>query len=86
VGEAFLGPTRNPLTADLAPPDLMGRYFGLQSMMFSGGFGLANGLGGVGLDISFRGTWIVGGLAAASAVAWSLRLDHTIPTAVRLSP
>jgi MFS family permease len=50
VGEAFLGPTRNPLTADLAPPELMGRYFGLQSMMFTGGFGLANGLGGVGLD------------------------------------
>jgi MFS family permease len=86
VGEAFLGPTRNPLTADMAPPELMGRYFGLQSMMFMGGFGVANGLGGVGLDVSYRGTWMVGSIAALAAMAWSIRLDRTIPAAVRLSP
>jgi MFS family permease len=86
LGECFLGPVRNPLTAELAPPELMGRYFGLATMMFQGGFGFANVLGGVGLDISFRGLWAVGVVVMIAAVGWSLRLDRTIPHAVRLSP
>jgi MFS family permease len=86
VGEAFLGPTRAPLTADLAPPELMGRYFGLQSMMFQGGFGVATAIGGAGLDISLRGTWATGAVLAALAALWCVRLDRRIPHAVRLSP
>ena len=86
IGEAFLGPTRAPLTADLAPPELMGRYFGLQSMMFQGGFGVATAVGGAGLDVSLRGTWLVGGVLAALAAWWCVMLDRRIPKAVRLSP
>jgi MFS family permease len=86
VAECLLGPTRNPLTADLAPPELVGRYFGLQSMLFQGGFGAATALGGTALDWSFRGTWIAGALCALAAAAWSMRLDRHIPGAVRLSP
>lgn len=86
VGEAFLGPTRAPLTADLAPPELLGRYFGLQSMMFQGGFGIATAVAGAGLDVSLRGTWIVGGVLAAAAALWCLDLDRRIPSGVRLSP
>ena len=86
IGEAFLGPTRAPLTADLAPPELMGRYFGLQSMMFQGGFGMATAIGGAGLDVSLRGTWLVGGVLAVVAAWWCVMLDRRIPKAVRLSP
>ena len=86
IGEAFLGPTRAPLTADLAPPELMGRYFGLQSMMLQGGLGLAAAIGGAGLDISLRGTWAAGAVVAAVATWWCVMLDRRIPAAVRLSP
>lgn len=86
IGEAFLGPTRAPLTADLAPPELIGRYFGLQMMMFQGGFGVATAVGGAGLDISLRGTWIFGALLAVAAAWWCVLLDRRIPTGVRLSP
>ena len=64
----------------------MGRYFGLQSMMFQGGFGVATAVGGAGLDVSLRGTWLVGGVLAALAAWWCVMLDRRIPKAVRLSP
>ena len=86
IGEALMGPTRAPLTADLAPPELIGRYFGLQSMMFQGGFGVATAVGGAGLDFSLRGTWLVGLVLASTTTWWCLMLDRQIPKAVRLSP
>jgi MFS family permease len=85
-GEAIIGPIRGPMTADLAPPQLLGRYFGLQSMMFMGGFGLSNGIAGALLDRSLRGTWIVGAAIAALAGVWALRLDRLVPSHARLSP
>jgi MFS family permease len=86
LGEALLGPTRGPLTADLAPPQLLGRYFGLQMMMFQGGFGLSSAIAGVALDFSLRGTWVFGAVLAALGVAWAVRLDRLVPAAFRLSP
>ena len=46
-GEAVLGAVRQPLTSDLAPPALVGRYFGLSVMVFQGCMGLANTIGGI---------------------------------------
>lgn len=86
LGESCLGPTRGPLTADLAPPHLLGRYFGLQMMMFQGGFGLSSAIAGIGLDISLRGTWIFGACLAVCGIGWALRLDRIVPSTVRLSP
>ncbi len=86
LGESCLGPTRGPLTADLAPPHLLGRYFGLQMMMFQGGFGLSSAIAGIGLDISLRGTWVFGAVLAVLGIGWALRLDRIIPPNVRLSP
>jgi MFS family permease len=86
LGECFLGPTRTPLTADLAPPHLIGRYYGLASVMFQGGMGIAQAVGGVGLDWSTWGMWTIGLAIAVAGTVWSLRLDRQIPAAVRLSP
>ncbi len=86
LAECFLGPVRNPLTAELAPPALLGRYFGLAAMMFQGGFGFANVMGGVGLDRSLSGLWIVGAVLMVLAFVWSLRSAHHIPSTSRLSP
>ncbi len=86
LGEACLGPTRGPLTADLAPPHLLGRYFGMQMMMFQGGFGLSSAIAGFGLAVSLRGTWVFGAVLAIVAMVWAVRLDRLAPKAVRLSP
>ncbi len=86
LGEAIMGPTRGPLTADLAPAHMLGRYFGLQSMMFTGGFGLSAGIAGALLDFSLSGTWIAGATFAALAGAWAIRLDRLVPQHARISP
>ncbi len=86
LAECFFGPVRNPLTAELAPPHLLGRYFGLGGMLFQGGFGLSNVLGGVGLDRSVTGLWIVGAVIMAVAFVWAMRLDRLVPAASRMSP
>ncbi len=86
LGEACLGPTRGPLTADLAPPQLLGRYSGLQTMLFQGGFGISIGLGGLMLDVSFRGTWILGAVLAVAGAVWAFQMNHIIPEHARISP
>ncbi|MCB0982943.1 MAG: MFS transporter, partial [Ilumatobacter sp.] len=51
-GEAILGAVRMPLTADLAPPTLIGRYYGLSTMVFQACMGLANTIGGATMGVS----------------------------------
>src|SRR5204863_614301 len=58
-GEAVLGAVRQPLTSDLAPPELVGRYFGLAAMVFQGCMGLANTIGGIVLDHSMSAVWLI---------------------------
>ena len=41
--EAVLGAVRQPLTSDLAPPELIGRYFGLMTMVFQGCGNISSG-------------------------------------------
>jgi MFS family permease len=85
VGEALLGAIRQPLTSDLAPLPLVGRYFGLAAMVFQGGMGTANAVGGALMDRSLRGIWLVGGLIAAYAMIYSLVLDRQIDPKLALS-
>jgi MFS family permease len=84
-GEAVLGAVRQPLTSDLAPPQLMGRYFGLSAMVFQGSMGLANTVGGVVLEHSASAVWLIPLGASLAGVAGSLALRHRIPAHVALS-
>ena len=78
-GEAVLGAVRQPLTSDLAPPELVGRYFGLTTMVFQGCMGLANTIGGIVMDHSLSAVWLIPLGASIAGVVGSLALQHRIP-------
>lgn len=84
-GEAILGAVRQPLTSDLAPPDLVGRYHGLATMVFQGSMGLANALGGIVMQYSLKLVWLVPLGASAAGVAGSLALRRRIPPHLAVS-
>jgi predicted MFS family arabinose efflux permease len=85
-GEAVLGAVRQPLTSDLAPPELIGRYFGLMTMVFQGCMGAANSIGGVVLQRSATMVWVIPLTASLFGVAGSMALRHRIPANVAISP
>ncbi len=82
-GETVLAAVRQPLTAELAPRELVGRYFGLAAMVFQGSMGAATAMGGVLMDQSLRSVWIVAGAFATFGVLASLALRRRIPATMR---
>jgi MFS family permease len=84
-GESVLGAVRQPLTSDLAPPELVGRYFGLAAMVFNGCMGVANMLGGLVLERSRSAVWLIPLLASLAGVAGSRSLRHRIPAHAAIS-
>lgn len=78
-GEAILGAVRMPLTADLAPPTLMGRYYGLSTMVFQACMGLANTIGGATMGVSLSLVWVIPLVASVLGVLGSLSLRRRIP-------
>ena len=84
-GEAVLGAVRMPLTADLAPPALTGRYFGLSTMVFQVCMGLANTIGGSVMGTSLSAVWVVPLVFSVLGVAGSLALRSRIPAAAAIT-
>ncbi|MEZ5250571.1 MAG: MFS transporter [Ilumatobacteraceae bacterium] len=84
-GEAILGAVRQPLTADLAPPELMGRSYGLSTMVFQACMGFANTIGGLVMDRSLTLVWLIPLGASIAGVAATLALRRTIPAHVAVS-
>ena len=84
-GEALLGVVRIPLTSDLAPPQLVGRYYGLAAMVFQGCMGLANTIGGVVMQHSVKLVWLVPMAASLLGVIGALSLRRHIPRRIALS-
>ena len=84
-GEAVLGAVRQPLTSDLAPPNLVGRYYGLATMVFQGSMGLANTLGGIVMQHSLKLVWLVPLVASMAGVVGSLALRRRIPAHLAIS-
>ena len=84
-GESVMGAVRQPLTSDLAPPELVGRYFGLAAMVFQGCMGLANAIGGAVMDHSRRAVWLIPLVASVAGVVGSLALRRRIPAPIALS-
>ena len=65
LGEMIVVPTATALTADLAPPELRGRYMGVLGLTWNVGFGIGPILGGVITDqIAPRALWPITGSAA----------------------
>jgi MFS family permease len=78
-GESVLGAVRQPLTSDLAPAHLVGRYFGLAAMVFQGCMGLASILGGLAMSRSVHLVWWIPFVASVCGVGGSLALRRRIP-------
>lgn len=78
-GESILGAVRQPLTSDLAPDSLMGRYHGLATMVFQIGMGLALAIGGPVMDYSIDVVWYVPLAVSALGAASVWQIRHRIP-------
>jgi MFS family permease len=75
IGETFIAAVRQPFTAELAPDELMGRYYGLAAMVFQGSMGTASAIGGTLLDGPLSRLWIVAGGISVAGVLASLLLS-----------
>ena len=85
-GESVLGAVRQPLTSDLAPPRLVGRYFGLSVMVFQACMGVANTIGGTVMERSMSAVWLIPLGASLAGVVGTLSLRRHIPEHVAINP
>lgn len=85
-GEALLGAVRQPLTSDLAPPEVVGRYFGLAAMVFQGSMGMANALGGFVMQRSLDVVWLLPLATALCGALGTTWLGRRVPAHVAFSP
>jgi MFS family permease len=84
-GESVLGAVRNPLTSDLATPQLVGRYFGLSTMVFQACVGFANSIGGILMQHSLGFVWVIPLVVSIAGVLGSYALRHRIPAHLAVS-
>lgn len=84
-GEAILGAVRQPLTSDLAPAELVGRYFGFAGMVFQACMGAAVATGGAVLAHSASLLWLVPLFGSLAGIAGLFALRHRIPEHAAIS-
>jgi MFS family permease len=86
VAECLHGAVNNPLVADLAPPNLIGRYMALRTSAWQVGFLAGPTLGSLLLVRSPTALWCGAAGACAVAAAGFLLLERRIPRNVAVSP
>jgi MFS family permease len=79
IGECAQFIVVGPLVADLAPPQLLGRYLSLYGLSFTAAVALGPAVGGVLLATSPDAVWWGGALAVALTGAVLLRLGDRLP-------
>jgi MFS family permease len=86
IAECLHGAVNNPLVADLAPPNLVGRYMALRTSAWQVGFLAGPALGSLLLVRSPTALWSVAAGACAFSAAGFLVLERRIPRNVAVSP
>jgi MFS family permease len=86
VAECLHGAVNNPLVADLAPPNLIGRYMALRTSAWQVGFLAGPTLGSLLLVRSPTALWCGAAGACAVTAAGFLLLERRIPRNVAVSP
>jgi MFS family permease len=86
VGECFHGTVQNALIADLARPDLLGRYLALNGFGFQLGGAAGRAIGGFALAFAPNGLWLAAAAIALGVGAAALVLDRALPEHVRRTP
>ena len=83
VGECLHAPNQGALVADLAVPELRGRYFALSTYSYAVGFTVGPAVGGLLLGVSPTALWGLAAVACLAAGAASLALERRLPVALR---
>jgi MFS family permease len=86
IGECLHGIVHGPLTADLAPPSLVGRYMAFGSQSWQVGWIIGPAIGGFMLQHAPNALWpIAAGLNVVAALA-ALSLERYLPRSVARAP
>jgi MFS family permease len=86
VGECLHGAVNNPLIADLAPPQLIGRYMALRTSSWQIGFLAGPALGSIVLARSPAALWCGAAVVCALAAVGFLLLERRIPPELAVAP
>jgi MFS family permease len=86
LAECIHGAVLNPLIADLAPPELMGRYMGLRTSSFQLGYLVGPTVGSLVLAGSPEGLWLGCAVACACASAGFLAVGRRAPAEAAVTP
>jgi MFS family permease len=86
VGECLHGTIHVPLTADLAPPRLAGRYLALSSQSWQVGWIAGPAIGGFLLQHAPLALWLGAAAASLAGGARAITLERALPQRVRRTP
>jgi MFS family permease len=86
IAECLHGAVNNPLVADLAPTELIGRYMALRTSAWQVGFLAGPAIGSLVLMRSPTALWCGAAAACAVAAAGFLLLERRMPRAAAVSP
>jgi MFS family permease len=86
LAECIHGAVLNPLIADLAPQELMGRYMGLRTSSFQLGFLAGPTIGSLVLSASPSALWLGCAVACGAAGAGFLGLAAHVPAEIAVTP
>jgi MFS family permease len=85
-GECIQGALINPMSVDLAPEAMLGRYLALASASWQVGFAVAPALSGFALKASATATWLVAAAVCVAAGASASLLEPRLPASTRRTP
>jgi MFS family permease len=86
VGECFHGIVHGPLTAELAPPRLMGRYMAFGSQSWQVGWIIGPAVGGFALQHAPNALWPTAAALNLAAAGAALALERHLPRTVVRAP
>ncbi len=86
VGEGLHGAIHAPLSADLAPPQLVGRYLALASLSWQAGWIVGPAAGGFLLQHAPLALWPAAAGVNLLCAGGALALERRLPAGVRITP
>jgi MFS family permease len=86
IGECLHGAIQAPLSADLAPPRLLGRYLALSSLSWQVGWIVGPAGGGFLLQHAPLALWPIAAAANVACAVGALALERRLPENVRKTP
>lgn len=86
IGECLQSVVVSPTAADLAPPQLLGRYMALVSFTWQLGLAIGPAAGGFVLQSASSLVWILGAALCLAAGGGALALEVRLPEMIRRTP